>query len=148
MLLSSYLKSYMLGFSVMWTKNFQMSKLCLKKTEEPESKLSTFSGSQRKQENSRKNIYLYFIDYNKAFDCGDHNKLWKALEQMGIPDHLTCFLRNLYVGQEASFRNLYGKTDSRLKKEYNRDVCCHSAWLTYTLSTLWEMPGWMNYKWE
>ena len=59
----------------------------------------------------QKNIYFYFIDYAKAFDCVDHNKLWKILKEMGIPDHLTCLLRNLYVGQEATVRTLYGTTD-------------------------------------
>ena len=59
----------------------------------------------------QKNIYLCFIDYAKAFDCVDHNKLWKALKEMGIPGHLTCLLRNLYVGQEAIVKSLYGTTD-------------------------------------
>ena len=59
----------------------------------------------------QKNIYLCFINYAKAFDCVDHDKLWKALSEMGIPDHLTCLLRNLYVGQEATVRTLYGTTD-------------------------------------
>ena len=59
----------------------------------------------------QKNIYFCFIDYAKAFDCVDHNKLWKILQEMGIPDHLTCLLRNLYVGQEAAFRTRHGKTD-------------------------------------
>ena len=59
----------------------------------------------------QKNIYLCFIDYTKAFDCVDHNKLWKALKEMGIPGHLTCLLRNLYVGQEATVRTLYGTTN-------------------------------------
>ena len=59
----------------------------------------------------QKNIYFWSIDYTKAFDCVDHNKLWKALKKMGIPDHLTCHLRNLYVGQEATGRTLYGTTD-------------------------------------
>ena len=59
----------------------------------------------------QKNIYLCFINYAKAFDCVDHNKLWKALKEMGIPDHLTCLMRNLYVGQEATVRSLYGTTD-------------------------------------
>ena len=58
----------------------------------------------------QKNIYFCFIDYAKAFDCVDHNKLWKILEEMGIPDHLTCLLRNLYVGQEATVRTVYGTT--------------------------------------
>ena len=60
----------------------------------------------------QKNIYFCFIDYDKAFDCVDHNKLWKILQEMGIPDHLTCLLRNLYAGQEATFRTGHGTTDS------------------------------------
>ena len=59
----------------------------------------------------QKNIYLCFINYAKAFDCVDHNKLWKALKEMGIPDHLTCLLRNLCAGQEATVRTLYGTND-------------------------------------
>ena len=77
--------------------NFQMFKLVLEKAEEPENKLSTFAGSSKKQE-FQKNIYFCFIDYAKAFDCVDHNKLWKILKEIGIPDHLTCLLRNLYAG--------------------------------------------------
>ena len=73
----------------------------LEKAEEPEIKLPTSIGSSKKQESSRKNIYFCFIDYAKAFDCVDHNKLWKILKEMGIPDHLTCLLRNLHAGQEA-----------------------------------------------
>ena len=59
----------------------------------------------------QKNIYFCFIDNTKAFDCGDHNKLWKTFKEMGIPDHLTCLLRNLYAGQEATVRTAYGTTD-------------------------------------
>ena len=59
----------------------------------------------------QKNIYFCFIDYAKAFDCVDHNKLWKILKEMGIPDHLTCFLRNLYADEEAIVRTGYGTTD-------------------------------------
>ena len=59
----------------------------------------------------QKNIYFCFIDYTKAFDCVDHNKLWKTLKEMGIPDHLTCLLRNLYTGQEATVRTGHGTTD-------------------------------------
>ena len=69
----------------------------------------------------QKNIYI--IDYTKAFDCVDHNKLWKILKEMGIPDHLTCLLRNLYVGQEATVRTGYGRTDwFRIGEEYNKAV--------------------------
>ena len=74
-----------------------MFKLVLEKTEEPEIKLPTSAGSSKKQESSRKNLYFCFIDYDKAFDFVDHKKLWKILKEMGIPDHLTCLLRNLYV---------------------------------------------------
>ena len=90
--------------------NFQMFKLVLDKAEEPEIKLPTSAGSWKKQE-FQKNIYFCFIDYAKAFNCVDHNKLWKILKEMGIPDHLTCLLRNLYAGQEATVRTGHGTTD-------------------------------------
>ena len=88
--------------------NFQVFKLVLEKAEEPEIKLPTSAGSSNKQESSRKNIYFCFINYAKTFDCVDHNKLWKILKEMGIPDHLTCVLRNLYAGQEATVRTGHG----------------------------------------
>ena len=81
--------------------NLQMFKLVLEKAKEPEIKLPTTAGSWKKQESSRKTSTSAFIDYTKAFNCVDHNKWWKILKEMGIPDHLTCFLRNLYAGQEA-----------------------------------------------
>ena len=88
----------------------QIFKLVLEKAEEPEIKLSTSVGSSKKQE-FQKNIYFCFIDYTKAFDCVDHNKLWKILKEMGVPDHLICLLRNLYAGQEATARSGHGTTD-------------------------------------
>ena len=87
-----------------------MFKLDLEKAEEPEIKLPTSVGSSKKRE-FWKNIYFCFIDYAKAFDYVDHNKLWKILQEMGIPDHLTCLLRNLYAGQEATVRTGHGTTD-------------------------------------
>ena len=75
-----------------WTMNFQMFKLDLEKAEEPEIKLSTSTGSSKKRESSRKNIYFCSIDYVKTFDCVDHNKLWKILKDMGIRCHLTCLM--------------------------------------------------------
>ena len=87
-----------------------MFKLVLEKAEEPEIKLPISAGSSKKKE-FQKNIYFCFIDYAKAFDCVDHNKLWKILKEMGIPDHLTHLLRNLYAGQEATVRTEYGTTD-------------------------------------
>ena len=87
---------------------FQMFKLVLEKAEEPEIKFPISTGSRKKQESSRKNIYFCFIDYAIAFDCVGHNKLWKILQEMGIPDPLTCLLRNLYAGQEATVRSGHG----------------------------------------
>ena len=81
-----------------------MFKLDLEKIEEPEIKLTTSIKFQ-------KNIYFCLIDYTKAFDCVDHNKLWKILQEMGIPDHLTSLLRNLYASQEATVRTGHGTTD-------------------------------------
>ena len=92
--------------------NFQMVNLDLEKAEEPEIKLPTSAGSWKKQESSRNSsISALLIDYAKAFDCVDHNKLWKVLQEMGLPDHLTFLLRNLYAGQEATVRTGHGTTD-------------------------------------
>ena len=89
-----------------------MFKLVLEKAEEPEIKLPTSAGSLKKtREFQEKNIYFYFIDYAKDFACVDHNKLWRVLKKMGIPDHLTHLLRNLYAGQEATVRTGHGTTD-------------------------------------
>ena len=88
-----------------------MFKLVLEKAEEREIKLPTSVGSQKKQENSRRTSTSCFIDYSKAFDCVDHNKLWKILKEMGIPGHLTCLLRNLYAGHETTVRTGHGATD-------------------------------------
>ena len=87
--------------------NFQMLKLDLEKAEEPEIKLPTSFGSSKKQKSSRKTSTSAF-DYAKAFDSVDHSKLWKILKEMGIPDHLTCLLRNLYAGQEGTVRTGHG----------------------------------------
>ena len=84
--------------------------LVLEKAEEQEIKLPTSAGSSKKKE-FQKNIYFCFIDYAKSFDCVDHNKLWKILKKMVIPGHLTCLLRNLYAGQEATVRTGHGTTD-------------------------------------
>ena len=84
-----------------------MFKLVLEKPEEPEIKLPTSTGSLKKQESSRKTSISAF----KAFDCVDHNKLWKILQETGIPEHLTCLLRNLYAGQEATVRTRHGTTN-------------------------------------
>ena len=97
-------------------------KLVLEKAEEPEIKLPTSTGSSKKQE-FQKNIYFCLIDYAKAFDCVDHNKLWKILQEMGISDHLTCLLRNVYAGQKATVRTGHETTDwFQIGKEVRQ--CC------------------------
>ena len=97
----------------------------------------------------QKNIYFCFIDYARAFDCVDHNKLWTILQEMGIPDHLTCLLRNLYAGQEATVRTGHGTTNwFQIGKEYVKAIYCHPAYLTYMQSTSWEMLDWKKHKLE
>ena len=76
----------------------------------------------------------------------DHNKLWKIFKEMGIPDHLTCLLRNLYAGQETKLD--MEQTNSKEEKEYIKAVYCHPAFLTYMQSTSWETLGWMKHKLE
>ena len=120
-------KSFKLGFNnSIWTKNFQMFNLGLEKAEEPESKLPIFIGSWRKHGSSRKTSTSASLPMLKPLTCVDYNKLWK-IQEMGILDHLTCLLRNLYVGQEATVRTGYGKTGTKFGKEYNKAVCCHPA---------------------
>ena len=87
---------------------------------------------------------LCFIDYTKVFDCVDHNKLWKILTEMGILDHITCLLRNLYAGQEATIKTgMEQQTGSKLGKEYVKAVYCHPANLTS-----YKIPGWKKHKLE
>ena len=96
----------------------------------------------------QKNIYFCLIDYAKAFNCVDHNKLWKILKEVGIPDHLTCLLRNLDEGQEATKPDMEQQTGSKLGKEYVKAVYWHPAYLTYMQSTSWEMLDWMSTSWN
>ena len=96
----------------------------------------------------QKNIYS-FIDYTKIFDYVDHNKLWKILQDMGISDHLTCILKNLYASQEATVRTGHGTTDwFQMGMEYIKAVYYHPAYLTYMQSTSCKIPGWMKHKQE
>ena len=83
----------------------------------------------------QRNVYFCFIDYAKAFDCVDHNKLWKILKEMGIPDHLTCLLRNLYAGQEATVRTGHRTDWFQKGKGVRQAVYCHPAYLTSMQST-------------
>ena len=99
----------------------------------------------------QKNIYFCFIDCAKAFDCIDNNKLWKILQEIGIPDHLNSPLQNLYAGQEVTKQlepDMEQQTGSKLGKEYVKAVYCHPAYLTYMQSTSCEMLGWVKHKLE
>ena len=97
----------------------------------------------------QKNIYFCFIDYAKAFDCVDHNKLWKILKEMGIPDHLTCLLRNPYAGQEATVRTGHGTTDWFQIGKGGRQGCVLSPCLfNLCAEYISEVSGWMKYKLE
>ena len=109
-----------------------MFKVHLEKAEEPEIKMPTSTGSLKKQESSRKNICFCFMDDAKAFDCVDQNKLLKILQELGIPDHMTCLLRNLYAGQEQQLElGMERQTGSKSGNEYVKAVYCHSTYLTY-----------------
>ena len=115
-----------------------MSKLDIEKAEEPEIKLSTSIGPSKKAREFQKNIYFCFIDYTKAFDCMDHNKLWKILKQMGIPDLLTCLLRNLYADQEATVKTGHGTTDwfkigKRVHQGYILSPCLFNLYAKYIM---------------
>ena len=127
-----------------------MFKLDLEKAEKPEIKMPTSTGSSsKKQESSKKNINFCFIDYAKAFDCVDHNKLWKIFQEMRMPDHFTCLLRNLYAVQEATVRTGHGTTDwFQIGKGVRQAVYCHPGYLTYMQSTSCKMLGWMTHKLE
>ena len=113
--------------------SFQMYKLGLEKAQESEIKLPTSVGSWRKQGNSMKK-HLFLLHWHaKAFDCVDNNQLWKIPKEMGIPGHLTCLLRNLYVGGSRSNSlesYMEHLTGSKLGKEYNKAVYCHPVYLT------------------
>ena len=91
----------------------------------------------KKAREFQKNIYFCFIDYAKAFDCVDHNNLWKILKEMGIPDHLTCLLRNLYmqVRKQQLELDIGKQTGSKLGKKYVKAVSCHPAYLTHMQRT-------------
>ena len=130
--------------------NSLMFKLVLEKAEEPEIKLPTSAWIMEKAREFQKNIYFCFIDYAKAFDCVDHSKLWKSLMEIGIPDHLTCLLRNLYAGQEATVRTGHGKTDWF---QIGKKVCqgCISSPCLFNLYAVYIMRnGWTgrNTSWN
>ena len=117
--------------------------------EKPRDQITNIHQITEKAREYQKNIYFCFIDYAKAFGYVDHNKLWKILKERGIPDYLTCLLRNLYTGQAATAKTRHGTTDgSILGKEYDKSIYCCLDYLTCMQSTSHEMPGWMTHNME
>ena len=132
----------------MWTVNFQMFKLVLEKAEEPEIKLPTSIGSSKKQENTRKKIYFYFIDYTKAFvwitiNCGKFFKRWEYQTTWPASREICMHVKNQQLELDMEQR-----TGSKSGKEYVKAVYCHPAYLTSMQSISWEMLGWINFKLE
>ena len=120
-----------------------MHKLSLEKAEEPENQIANSRWIMEKAKEFQKNIYFCFLDHIKAFDCVDHNTLWKILKDRGIPDHLTCLLRNLYAGQEIRVRTgMEQLSGSKLGKGYEKAVYYHPDYLTFMLNTSCEMLDW------
>ena len=127
--------------------NFQMFKLDIEKAEEPEIKFPTSVGSWKKQE-FQKNIYFCFIDYAKAFDCVDHNKVWKILQEWEYQITLSASWEICMQVKKQLELDMKQQTGSKLGKEYVKAVYCHPAYLTYIQSTSWEMLGWMEHNLE
>ena len=143
----------MLGFSIMWTKNVQMSKLGLEKEEEPEIKLPTITGIIEKVRELQKNMYLCFIDY--AIDSSVSLPIWiitnsgKLLKRWEYQTRLpVSWDIHIQVKKQQLETCMEQQLGSRLRKQYDRAICCHPVCLAYRLSTSWEMPGWMSYKLE
>ena len=124
-----------------------MFKLVLEKAEKAAIKLLKSSGSSKKQESSRKTSTSALLTMLKPLTV-DHNKWWEILKEMIVPDHLTCLLRNLYAGQEATESDMEQCTGSKLGKEYVKAIYCHPAYLTYMQSTSFKISGWMKHKLE
>ena len=126
--------------------NFQKFKLVLEKAEEPEIKLPTSTGSSKKQESSRKTSIYALLTMPKPLTAWITTN-WRILKEMGIPDHLTCLMRNLYAGQGATVRTGHGTTGwLQIGKDYIKTVYCYPAYLTYMQSTSCKTLGWMKHK--
>ena len=132
-------KSFKLGFNSTCTKNFQMYKLDLEKAIRDQ--IANIHWIIEKARQFQKNIYFCFTDYTKAFDCVDHNKLWKILQETAIPDHLTCLLRNLYASQEATVRTRHGTMDLFQIEKGVHQGCIMSLYLIYMQSISCKIPG-------
>ena len=136
------------GFNSMWTVNFQMIKLVLEKAEEPEIKLQISTGSLKQQESSRKTSTSALLTMPKPLTLWITTN-WKILKEMGIPDHLTCLLRNLYTGQEATVRTGHGKTDCfQIGKRVRQGCILSSCLFNLQAEYIMWMLSWMTHKLE
>ena len=126
-----------------------MLKMDLEKAEEAENQIPNIHWIIEKVRGFQENIYFCFTDYTKAFHCVDHNKLWKILQEMGVPDYFACLLKNLYVDQEETVRTGHGTTDwFQIGKGMCQGCILSHAYLTSMQSTSCKMPGWMKHKLE
>ena len=118
-----------------------MIRLDLEKAEEPEIKLPISTGSLKKQDSFRKTFTSALLTKPNAFDCVDHNKLWKILQHMGIPGHFTCLLRNLYAGQEVTVRTRHGTDWFQIGREHVKIVYCHLAYFNLFTEYIMQNAG-------
>ena len=116
------------------------------KAEEPEIKLPTSTGSQKKTDSSCFLLVSCFIDYTKAFNCVDHNRLWKILQEMGIPDHLTCLLRNVYAGQVATVRTGHGTDWFQIRKGVPQGCTLSPCLFNLYAEYITQDMDWMKHK--
>ena len=138
-------KSSKLGFKSLWAKNFQWIQAGFRKGRGTIDQISNTLWIIEKTREFQKNIYFWVINYAKAFDCVDQNKLWKILKEMGIPEHLTWLLRNLCAGQEATVGIGHGTMDwFQIGKGEHQGCILHCVYLTSMQNTSCEMLGWMK----
>ena len=136
------------GFNSMWTKKFQMFKLDLEKAEKPEIKLPTSTGSSKNQESSRKTSTSALLTMPKPLSRSITTN-WKILQEMGIPDHLTCLLRNLCAGQEATVRTRYGTMDwFQIGKGVHQGCILSPCLFKFYAEYIRQNPGWIKHKLE
>ena len=147
MVVSKWSKSFKLGFSSTWTENFQMHEVGSKRQKDQRSNCQHLL-DHRKTREFQKNIYFCFIDYAKAFDYVDHNKLWKILKRDGQPNIVVSREICMQVKHQQLESDMDWPTGWKLGKEYVKTVYCHPAYLTSMQSTSCEILGWMNHKLE
>ena len=140
--------SFKQGFSSTWTENRYTRWVSKSQRNQRSNNQYSLHHGESKGIPEKHLLLLHWLHFSVAFDCVDHNKLWKILQEMDIPDHPICLLRNLYVGQEATVRTGCGTTGSKFRKQYNKAVYCHPAFFTSMQSISCAIRGRMNNKLE